>query len=316
MSAESSDQQRVHRPRPAWEGRLDAIDARLDALSAQLAHIVDTVGTLRDAPAAAAPVDVSHDLATLSDRIADTSLDSAVNREVLQRLDGVVTAMGESVNRLGSGLDAVRGMVEGLRATVLSRDTSSESIDAAVSDLSDRISALDRRMVSRADIDEVRQRVEQAEVALAHQANIIGEALRRRVDDQRVLSSELGAQLANLTASISDSVDLPDKVRREIHKEVEELAERLGVALRDLRVQLSSGFGPAELGPAVTSGLDRISGRLHADTKKLTDAVSEAQATSEERLRRLDTQVTELRQRLELLRLSQPLGSRPRRDDN
>lgn len=309
MSGESQDQQRVHRPRAAWEGRLDAIDDRLDGLVRQLSQVIGQVGELQDQ--AEPQADLSHDLKMLSDRVADTSLDSAVNREVLQRLEGMVGTLGDSVHGLDSAVEAVRGMVEGLRATLLSRDTSSEAITSAVDRVAEQLRAVDRRMVSRADIDEVRQRIEQAEVALAHQANIIGEALRSRVDDQRVLSNELGAQLANLTASVSDSVDLPDKVRREIHKEVEELAEHLGVAMRDLRTEMSV-IGPREL-PTVT-GLDRLSGRIHADNERLTQAVTSAQATSEERLRRLDAQVSDLRQRLELLRLNQPLGSKRRRD--
>lgn len=312
--ADTPDQNRSLRPRPAWEGRLDYIDGRLDALASQMAGLIEAMAAERDARLAQpAQPDTSHDLAILSARISDTALDSAVNREVLSRLDAAIGTLAESVGRLDSSIEAVRSMVEGLRSTILSRDSVDSAVDA-IAGLGDQVRGIDRRMVSRADIDEVRQRVEQAEVALAHQANIIGEALRSRVDDQRILSGELGAQLANLSASIADSVDLPDKVRREVRKEISDLAERLGVAMREMRAQLTDGSEATSL-PALTTGLDRISGRIRSDTQRLSDSVSSAQKANDERMRRLDAQVTELRHRLDLLRLSQPLSSRPRADN-
>lgn len=311
--AETPDKQRFVRPRPGWEGRLDHIDDRLDGLASQLEQVIDAVASEREGRLTQPPQpDVSPALAILSDQVSDTALDTAVNREVLQRLDGLVGGLIDSMSRLESSLEAVRGLVDGLRSTILNRDSADVAV-GAIAGLADQVRSIDRRLVSRADIADVRQRVEQAEVALAHQSNIIGEALRRRVDDQRILSGELGAQLANLSASVSDSVDLPDKVRREIRKEVSELAEHLGVAMRDMRMQLAEGSDSTSM-PALTTGLERISGRIQADTQRLSKTVSSAQSANDERMRRLDAQVTELRQRLELLRLSQPLASRQRDD--
>lgn len=320
--AETPDQYRSTRPRPAWEARLDAIDERLDSLASQVSRVLEAMASDQEERRATPPPrDLSRDLGVVADRVADVALDCAVNREVLQRLDGAIDAdvvaridaavaqIGDSIAVLVASVDTVRGMVEDLRSLVVANG-GSEAAVAAVRGLVDQIDSLDRRMVSRSDIDELRQRVEQAEVSLADQANMIGTALRRRIDDQRTATGEVGAQLSNLMATSGDSIDLPDKVRREVRKEIEELAEHLGVALSDLRLQLTDGATTSL--PALTTGLDRISGRIEADTQRLSAVVASANDRNDERLRRLDAQVTELRQRLELLRLNRPLGSRDR----
>lgn len=300
------------RSTPVWQPQLNRIEARLDALGAAVEKLDARVtelaanavrGERSDADDTAD--DVLHHLDLVSNRIADQALDGAVNREVLQRIEGTVASFSDTVSRLAGSLESVRSMVESLHTTSVANEVATSGLSGAVDELGDRLSMTQKRMISRSHLDEVRHRVEQAEVALARQANLIGDALRSRIDDQRVLSNELGAQISNLNASLSRSSDVPDKVRRELNKAVESLAERMGIAMREVRKELtaaSTGNAPT---PAVNAGLDRISGRLQADANRIAQVVANVQADNEDRMRRLNLQVSELHRSLELLRWGQ-----------
>ena len=259
---------------------VESIDRRLGALEDRHRADVEADAGLRDR------------IERVADQVSDLAKGVDALGERVDRSSDAVQAGTDALSELSANASSTRDALRTLRQATATE--SSANRDGFV-EVRDQVAEIDRRIVSRAQMDDVRQRIEQAERSLAHQANVIGEAIRSRVDDQRVLSRELAAQISALNAAVSTSEPSSELVRRDVQSTVEVLAERVAHAMGELR----SDFREAQSRQAralASSDTTRV------DASQLSSTLRSVQDSTDERLRRIDGQLSELRNSLDLLR--------------
>ncbi|MDE0804373.1 MAG: hypothetical protein OSA99_13755, partial [Acidimicrobiales bacterium] len=211
---------------------------------------------------------------------------------VLAAIDGIDRRLDDTgaTDRLRDAVRQVADDVASARADL--------APSAAIEDLASRLDALQGAVDSLRSDDSLRE----TEVRLARRVDTNTEALRTKIDDQRALADSLAANVSQLNAALTVASEEPQQLRRDLDRILEQLAERMGGAMRELRNQLQSAEEPVALRSSVEAGLDRITGRFQTDTGRILEAVSAAQDDADGRLRRIDNQVTELRRAVERVR--------------
>ena len=257
--------------------------ARLHAQLADLASRIDAIDTSVDLGP------VHQDLDSVRAAVREVEIDLTPVLEGLSDLGRRVDDTAE-VERLRAAIDRVADDVAGSRA----ESARSEMIDQ----LAQRLDSLQTAVESiRAD-DALRD----TELRLSRRVDANSESLRAKIDDQRALADGLAANVSQLNAALTLASEQPQQLRRDLDRTLEQLAERLGGAMRDLRKELDSADEPLALRSSVEAGLDRITGRFQTDTGRILEAVAAAQEDADGRLRRIDNQMTELRRAVDRAR--------------
>ena len=194
--------------------------------------------------------------------------------------------------------------IERVRAAIehVAEDVAGARAESARSEMVDQLS---QRLDSlQATVDSIRadDALRDTELRLSHRVDANSESLRAKIDDQRALADSLAANVSQLNAALTLASEQPQQLRRDLDRTLEQLAERLGGAMRDLRKELESGDEPLALRSSVEAGLDRITGRFQTDTSRILEAVAAAQDDADGRLRRIDNQMTELRRAVDRAR--------------
>lgn len=216
---------------------------------------------------------------------------------VIAALDGIDRRLDDTSgrDRVAATIDQVADDLAGARSDMARSDMArSESLDQ----LSGRLDALQ----SAVDALRADESLREAELRLARRVDTNSEALRSRIDDQRVLADSLAANVSQLNAALTVASEEPQQLRRDLDRILEQLAERMGGAMRELRNELKGADEPLALRSSVEAGLDRITGRFQSDTGRILHAVASAQEDADGRLRRIDNQVTELRRAVDRVR--------------
>ena len=239
-----------------------------DLPTVDLGPVVDAVETVRRELPDFDLAKLHAQLADLATKVDDTSDIERVRAAIEHVAEDVAGARAESarsemVDQLSQRLDSLQATVDSIRADDALRDT---------------------------------------ELRLSHRVDANSESLRAKIDDQRALADSLAANVSQLNAALTLASEQPQQLRRDLDRTLEQLAERLGGAMRDLRKELESGDEPLALRSSVEAGLDRITGRFQTDTSRILEAVAAAQDDADGRLRRIDNQMTELRRAVDRAR--------------
>ncbi len=266
-------------------------DLDLQPISTRLDQLVDTVHATDEASRTSLASEIEAvsrrvadlDTERMSARLADLTgaqdrLSSTVETELAATVDRVRTAVAdESESRLSVFTDAadqhsreIAGEIQALRDTVL--DQFSEATAGQRQRLIERIDALGNTVVDR-------------------------------LDDSRVQTDSLAAQVTSIHAAFASSGPTSGDVRAHIDAALEGVTERIGGALRDLRreiTDLGTTTETAGLRSAFEAGLERLGQRFDADIGRVLDAV--ADDADGDRLRRIDRTITEIRRDFEVLR--------------
>lgn len=257
--------------------------ARLHAQLADLASRIDAIDTSVDLDP------VHRDIDSLRTAVGEAEIDLTPVLDGLSDLGRRVDDTAE-IERLRAAIDRVADDVAGTRA----ESARAEMIDQ----LSQRLDSLQAAVESiRAD-DALRD----TELRLSRRVDANSESLRAKIDDQRALADGLAANVSQLNAALTLASEQPQQLRRDLDRTLEQLAERLGGAMRDLRKELDAADEPLALRSSVEAGLDRITGRFQTDTSRILEAVAAAQEDADGRLRRIDNQMTELRRAVDRAR--------------
>ena len=275
---------------------------------------------LRSAVVSSQP-DLSPVRETLGEILASLAEGITESRNITERVVDAVAGieippapdLAEARTDLGPVLAAIDGLdrrMDDTTATDRLRDTVRQVADdvaaaraeltpaSAIDELASRIEVLQAAVDSLRADDTLRE----AEVRLARRVDTNTEALRAKIDDQRALADSLAANVSQLNAALTIASEEPQQLRRDLDRILEQLAERMGGAMRELRNELQSAEEPLALRSSVEAGLDRITGRFQTDTGRILEAVAAAQDDADGRLRRIDNQVTELRRAVDRVR--------------
>ena len=171
----------------------------------------------------------------------------------------------------------------------------------AIDEIAAKLESLENAVDAAGTDDALRE----AELRLGRRIDVTGEAIRTRIDDQRVLADSLAANVSQLNAALTKASEEPQQLRRDLDRILEQLAERMGAAMRDLRS--SSRASTRSHSPCgARSRPDSTASRAASSPTPAGSSPrsTSAQEDADSRLRRIDTQVTELRRAVELVRRS------------
>ena len=305
----------------------EAIDAQARAAGADAELLrsatAEIANGLRDTLDAISPMRQTLDAV----RVDAAGAAEAVRQQPdLQPLLAAVDQIRADLDVVRSDVVGVRDEVGGVRDEVGGGRARAEEIAATLRSLADAVESTQDQMARADSIAQIASRLDaldgavhalrssedlrEAELRLGRRVDASGEALRARIDDQRVLADSLAANVSQLNAALTKASEEPQQLRRDLDRILEQLAERMGAAMRDLRDELgSSAEEPLALRSSVEAGLDRISGRFQTDAGRILDAVATAQEDADGRLRRIDAQVTELRRTID--RVQRDAAMRP-----
>ncbi len=268
---------------------LDPVLAAIDTLRADLPEtdltpLNEELARLRSTVAAAEP-DLSPLKASLAEMVDSLASNFTESRNATERVIRTIAGID-----LPDPADARTDLAPVLAAI--------DSIDRRLDGLGSRLDALQRAVDVLRDDETLRD----AELRLTRRVDSNTEALRVKIDDQRTLADSLAANVSQLNAALTVASEEPQQLRRDLDRILEQLAERMGGAMRELRGELRGADEPLALRSSVEAGLDRITGRFQSDTGRILDAVTSAQEDADGRLRRIDNQVTELRRAVDRVR--------------
>ena len=303
------------------EPDLGPVRSELREVRTAIAASAEPVDPLRDDIAALADrlAAARDDLAPLRQELGELRRDVAHHRPDLSSIEASLTtildALAEGITENRNGrqqvietVDHVRQLLPDPKATERLADAVAQ-VSQAVSDAGARAVHPDAVATIAARLEAVHstidslgldERLRETELHLGRRLDVNADSVRSRIDDQQALTDALAANVSQLNAALTLASEAPQQLRRDLDRVLEQLAERVGSAMHELRIELRGrGPEPIALHSSVEAGLDRISGRFQNDAGRILQAVSAAQEDTDGRLRRIDAQVTELRRTVE-----------------
>lgn len=272
--------------RIATETQTEA-DGRRDALSQITAIMSNQRGVLTSLRSA---------IERLPDQLTPPTIDLRPALEALAEIDSRLPDQA----RIDSGQSRLSERINGLAADVQTAIERVEAVQNSASDgLLTRLTAIERAIDSVGETDSISD----AETRLTQRVEANFATLRTKLDDQFLMTDSVGANMSQLNATLVKASEEPHQLRRDLDRTLDQLAEHLGAAMREMRTELHrAADDPIALRSSVEAGLDRISGRFQSDAGRILEAVTLAQEDADGRLRRIDTQVSELRRSVEQVR--------------
>ena len=278
--------------RAAIRGMTDQLgDLDLQPISTRLDQLVDTVHKTDEA----SRTSLASEIEAISRRIADLDTERVSAR--LADLAGAQDRLAATVEtELAATVDRVRTAVADESESQLNSFT--QASDERSREVARELQALRDTVLDQFSAATVEQRQR-----LVERIDALGNTVVDRLDDTRVQTDSLAAQVTSIHAAFASSGPTSGDVRAHIDAALEGVTERIGGALRDLRreiIDLGTTTETAGLRSEFEAGLERLGQRFETDISRVLDAVvDDADA---ERLRRIDRSITEIRRDFEVLR--------------